>query len=163
MSETGLRGREYLMTSEEATGKGATMADTKSADVEEKSSVATEGVEAPREGDEAKPDRAEQKDAAAQATLRAANDYWTTCYGGFHMFGNTGRAVYRYPAQATGTGYDTTWAYTDDLPVGGRQGWTYKENGFTFYMFFARQPQNGKYWVGYSHDNRRFYFYAWAD
>jgi hypothetical protein len=140
------------------------MAD-KSVEVEEKSSAAaTERVGAPREEDEVKPDGAERKDeAAAQATLLAAADYWTTCYGGFHLSGNTGRAVYRYPAQATGTGYDTTWAYVDDLPVGGRQGWTYKENGFVFYMFFARQAQNGKYWVGYSHNNQNFTFYAWAD
>ena len=139
------------------------MADKKSAEVEEKSSAATERVGAPREGDEAKPDGAERKDTAARAALRAAADYWTTCYGGFHMFGDTGRAVYRYPAQATGTGYDTTWAYVDDLPVDGRQGWTYKENGFIFYMFFARQAENGKYWVGYSTDNQNFTFYAWAD
>jgi hypothetical protein len=140
------------------------MADKKSVEVEEKSSAAaTERVGAPREEDEVKAEAAERKDEAAQATLRAAADYWTTCYGGFHMSANTGRAVYRYPAQATGTGYDTTWAYVDDLPVGGRQGWTYKENGFVFYMFFARQAQNGKYWVGYSQNNQNFTFYAWAD
>ena len=133
------------------------MADKDSVEVEETSS------DAAREEGEAKPDGAELKDAAAQSTLRAAADYWTTCYGGFHLSGNTGRAVYRYPAQATGTGYDTTWTYTDDLPVGGRQGWTYRENGFTFYMFFARQAENGKYWVGYSHNNQNFFFYAWAD
>ena len=86
------------------------------------SKAATERVEAAREGEEAKPEGAQRKDTAARATLAAANDYWTTGYGGFHMSGNTGRAVYRYPAEATGSGYDTTWAYVDDLPVGGRQG-----------------------------------------
>lgn len=139
------------------------MADKKSAEVKKESSAATERIGAPREGDEAKPDGAERKDSAARATLRAAADYWTTSYGGFHMSGDTGRAVYRYPAQATGTGYDTTWAYVDDLPVGGRQGWTYKENGFAFYMFFASQPENGKFWVAYSSDNQNFTFYASAD
>ena len=92
------------------------------------------------------------------------NDYWTTCFGGFHLFGNDARAVYRYPAQPTGTGYDTHWTFVDDFPVGGRTGWTYKEDGFNFYMFFAQNADsNGKFWIAYSFDNSTFHFYAWAD
>ena len=93
-----------------------------------------------------------------------ANDFWTTCFGGFHLFGDDGQAVYRYPAEATGAGYDTHWTFTDDYPVDDREGWTYKEDGYEFYMFFARfADSNGKFWVGYSHDNQYFTFYAWAD
>jgi hypothetical protein len=93
-----------------------------------------------------------------------ANDYWTTCFGGFHLFGNDARAVYRYPAQPTGTGYDTHWVFVDNLPVGNRSGWTYKEDGYNFYMFFAQNADsNGKFWVAYSTDNVNFNFYAWAD
>ena len=40
---------------------------------------------------------------------------------------------------------------------------TYKEDGFVFYMFFAGQAENGKFWVGYSTNNQNFTFYAWAD
>jgi hypothetical protein len=96
--------------------------------------------------------------------LDQANDYWTTGYGGFHMFGNDGHAVYRFPAEAAGTGYDTNWSFTDDYAVGGREGWTYKESGYDFYMFFAKVADaNGKWWVGYSFENSVFHLYAWAD
>ena len=80
------------------------------------------------------------------------------------MFGSDGHAVYRFPASPTGTPYDTTWVFTDDLPVGPREGWTYKEDGFQFYVFFAKTADpNGKWWLGWSSDNVSFQFYAWAD
>jgi hypothetical protein len=115
------------------------------------------------QGDQQKPVPGKVRDES-QRIRGQANDCWTSCYGGFHMFGSQGRAVYRYPASATGTCYDTAWKFQDDYPVGGRKGWTYKENGYVFYVFFARYADsNGKFWVGYSHDNQIFHFYAWAD
>jgi hypothetical protein len=115
--------------------------------------------------DRAKPAGGERKSSNDSARTRdQADDYWTTCYGGFHMSGNGGHAVYRFPPSPTGNPYDTNWTFTDDLPVGSRQGWTYKEDGYQFYMFFASTPDsNGKFWVGYSDDNTYFDPYAWAD
>jgi hypothetical protein len=123
-----------------------------------------EGTRATQTTDQEKPipgDRKGQEQSARAADQ--ANDYWTTPYGGFHMFGNSGHAVYRYPASPTGPGYDTTWTYHDSAPVGTHQGWTYKESGYNFYMFFGRLAESGKFWVGYSTDNIQVYFYAWAD
>jgi hypothetical protein len=119
----------------------------------------------PSNGDQEKPQGGDLKtqDDGVRA-VGEANDYWTSCFGGFHMSGSSGRAVYRFPATSTGTGYDTAWTFVDDYPVGGRQGWTYKEQGYQFYMFFAKTADaNGKWWVGYSSNNSTFFFYAWAD
>ena len=103
------------------------------------------------------------KTPAASLQVRdQANDYWTTCFGGFHMFESQGRAVYRFPASPSGIGYDTNWTFVDDSNVGTRRGWTYKEEP-SFYMFFGREAEGGKYYLAYSSDNRNFTFYAWAD
>lgn len=124
----------------------------------------TELPAAPEKGKE-KPQGGDRKSRETNLrTLDQANDYWTTESGGFHMFGDSGHAVYRYPASATGTGYDTNWSFVDDFPVGSRQGWTYKEEGFSFYVFFSRSADpNGRFWTGYSFDNATFNFYAYAD
>lgn len=42
----------------------------------------------------------------------------------------------------------TSWSFVDGYPVGDRQGWTYKEAGFDFYMFLRSPPTrtaNGGY------------------
>lgn len=102
-----------------------------------------------------------KKDLAAPraATLRStANDFWIGCRGAWHMTGSSGKGIYVWGGQR----WDTNWSFQDDLPVGARQGWTYKENGYEFYMFFSRSGGQGAcsgdrpYELLYSHDNANF-------
>jgi hypothetical protein len=121
---------------------------------------------APRAEDKAaKPESLEKKPegALARDLPCCANDFWITLTGGFHMAGGTGRGIYIYPVP-NGTRYDTTWTFSDGRDVGGRSGWTYREDGFGFYMFFSRNASpNGKFEVLSSEDNRNFRHYGWAD
>ena len=87
-----------------------------------------------------------------------AADYWIGCNGSFHAMGQRGHAIYKYG----GRGWDTDWTYLDALPVGGTVGWTYKEDGYYFYMFLSKYPgtlgcPSNRFWMGYSHNNVTFY------
>jgi hypothetical protein len=89
-----------------------------------------------------------------------ATDFWISCTGAFHLSGARGKGIYVY----RGTKYDTGWSFVDGIEVGGRQGWTYREDGFSFYMFFSKfRSSNGKYELLSSTDNANFQHYGWAD
>lgn len=107
--------------------------------------------------------RISEKKAEGTRALAQANDFWISCTGAFHMTGATGASIYIYPPPG-GQRWHTTWRFTDDLPVGGRVGWTYKEDDFEFFMFFSQfASPNGKYELLWSGDNVNFNHYAWAD
>jgi hypothetical protein len=68
-----------------------------------------------------------------------ASDIWVGTDGGWHMDGGSGRGIYY--------GFDGLWdeqyGFTDDLPVGARQGWTYKEMAWDVYIFFGSVAGQG--------------------
>ena len=97
--------------------------------------------------------------AALAAPCYGANDSWYCQPNAFVMNGRSGRGSYYY----NNTHYNTTWTLEDCLDVGSRKGWTYKEDGYQFYMFFSRfSSSNGKFELLYSHDTRDFHHYCWA-
>ena len=104
-----------------------------------------------------------EKKAEGTRAKDQADDFWFSTSGAFHMSGNKGRAIYVFPAGST-NGNDTTWRFFDDVPVNNRVGWTYREDGSHFYMFFSMQPSSGgRYEMLYSFDNEKFSHYAWAE
>jgi hypothetical protein len=121
-------------------------------------------TEQPAPSPEAKAPKAQAFEKKAEGTRAKdqADDFWMSTSGAFHMSGNRGRAIYVFPAGST-NGNDTTWRFVDDAPVNNRVGWTYKEDGSAFYMFFPMQSSGGRYEILYSFDNENFSHYAWAE
>jgi hypothetical protein len=88
-----------------------------------------------------------------------ASDFWITPRGAFHLTGATGKGIY----DAWGL-RDDTFRFVDARPVGGRVGWTYRADGWAFYMFFSQNPSaGGKYELLWSFDNENFNNYGWAE
>lgn len=71
-----------------------------------------------------------EKDAIARAQGQP-HGYWITSRGAFRTLGYWAKGIY-----AWGEVYDTNWTFSDARDVGGRSGWTFKENGYNFWMFF---------------------------
>ena len=81
------------------------------------------------------------------------NDFWRGSRGSFRLQGRSGRGIYEYG----GVNYNTAWSFEDCCRVGGRPGWTFREDGYVFYMFFGSSAHNnGKYEMRYSVDNTNF-------
>jgi hypothetical protein len=81
----------------------------------------------------AKPEGREKKkeEGAGARAQGQPYGYWIATRGGFHTAGPWARGIYQWADF-----YDTNWTYVDNRDVGGQSGWTYKENGFDFYVFF---------------------------
>ena len=80
----------------------------------------------------AKPGEKEKKEKDAVARAQGQpHGYWITNRGAFRTLGAWGKGIYKW-----GDYYDTTWTFSDARDVGGRSGWTFKENGYNFWVFF---------------------------
>lgn len=89
-----------------------------------------------------------------------ANDIWVCPRGTFIMRGMRGSGNYEFG----GVRFNTAWTFVDCYAVGSREGWTYKEDRWTFYMFFSKRASgNGKFELLWSTDNQSFNHYCWAD
>jgi hypothetical protein len=108
----------------------------------------------------------QRKAEGGPRALGQANAYWYAPKGSFHMAGPVGRSIY-FLATPERNHWDTNWTFQDDLPVGDRHGWTYREVGFQFFMFFSKYTTAdcawNKYQIMFSHNNVDFSHYACAD
>jgi hypothetical protein len=83
---------------------------------------------------------ARKRSSNYRAAMRStANDIWVGTDGGWHMTGASGRGIY-YGFSGL---FDEAYTFADDLPVGGLQGWTYKEVGFNVWIFFSASTGGG--------------------
>ncbi len=103
----------------------------------------------------------ERKNAEGPRALGQPNAFWypSSSLGGFHMAGPRGRGIYRWVTSVQ-VDWDTAWTFVDNLSVGDRQGWTYREDGYEFYLFFSANYTAdcgwAKYQIMWSYDNVDF-------
>lgn len=105
------------------------------------------------------PEEGGEKTLELAQPCTTANDMWVCPRGTFIMRGTRGTANYEFGGQR----YNTTWTFSDCYSVGSRVGWTYKEDGFTFYMFLSKGRSDKGFELLWSTNNQAFNHYCWAD
>lgn len=108
-----------------------------------------------------------RKKKEARSVGEPAWDFWyPTTHGGFHLAGQTGRGIYRWPAPAIVNRHDTL-TFVHDYPVGPDEGWTYKVDGTNTYFFFSTEKTAycgyARWQISVSYDDDIYFPFSCAD
>ena len=92
-------------------------------------------------------------------------DFWYPTLGGFHLEGQNGRGIYRWPGPVV-INRDDPLTFVDDFPLGADEGWTYRVVGTNLHFFFSRSPTAycGNRWqISASYGGELFFPFSCAD